>query len=105
MTRIVTPEELQKQQPFCEKVREHYIKTKPESPPLACVRTYGCQQNVADSERIKGMLATMGFGFTELAEEADLITSIPARSGNMLVTGYSVTWVLSSTSSGAVRRC
>ncbi|MBQ4332917.1 MAG: tRNA (N6-isopentenyl adenosine(37)-C2)-methylthiotransferase MiaB [Clostridia bacterium] len=73
MTRIVTPEELQKQQPFCEKVREHYIKTKPESPPLACVRTYGCQQNVADSERIKGMLATMGFGFTELAEEADLI--------------------------------
>ena len=25
--------------------------------PLAFIRTYGCQQNVADSEKIKGMLA------------------------------------------------
>ncbi len=41
--------------------------------PLACVRTYGCQQNVADSERIKGMLSKMGYGFTEDAEEADLV--------------------------------
>ena len=40
---------------------------------LACVRTYGCQQNVADSERIKGMLSEMGYGFTENTEEADLI--------------------------------
>lgn len=41
--------------------------------PKACVRTYGCQQNVADSERIKGMLATMGYEFTEFTEEADLV--------------------------------
>ena len=41
--------------------------------PLAYVRTYGCQQNVADSERIKGMLARAGYGFTENAEEADFI--------------------------------
>ena len=41
--------------------------------PLAHVRTYGCQQNVSDSERIKGMLAQMGFGFTEEPEQADLI--------------------------------
>lgn len=41
--------------------------------PLACIRTYGCQQNVADSEKIKGMLEKMGFGFTEEAEEADFI--------------------------------
>ena len=33
--------------------------------PLACIRTYGCQQNVADSEKIKGMLSDMGFDFTE----------------------------------------
>ena len=39
----------------------------------ACVRTYGCQQNVADSERIKGMLSEMGYSFTENTEEADLI--------------------------------
>ena len=41
--------------------------------PMACIRTYGCQQNVADSEKIKGMLAKMGFGFTEKAEDADFI--------------------------------
>ena len=41
--------------------------------PLACVRTYGCQQNVADSERIKGQLQEMGFGFTDDTEKADLI--------------------------------
>ena len=26
---------------------------------------YGCQQNVADSQRLMGMLREMGFGFTE----------------------------------------
>lgn len=41
--------------------------------PMACIRTYGCQQNVADSEKIKGMLAKMGFSFTENAEDADFI--------------------------------
>lgn len=41
--------------------------------PMACIRTYGCQQNVADSEKIKGMLERMGFSFTEEAEEADFI--------------------------------
>ncbi len=39
----------------------------------ACVRTYGCQQNVADSERIKGMLSAMGYSFTEDTAEADLV--------------------------------
>lgn len=73
MTRVIAPEELEQQIPFRDRVRQHYIDTKPESPPLACIRTFGCQQNVADSERIKGMLAEMGFGFTEEAEEADFI--------------------------------
>ncbi len=41
--------------------------------PLACIRTYGCQQNVADSEKIKGMLSEMGFDFTETVEDADFI--------------------------------
>lgn len=41
--------------------------------PLAYVRTYGCQQNVADSERIKGMLSMSGFDFTDVPDEADFI--------------------------------
>jgi tRNA-2-methylthio-N6-dimethylallyladenosine synthase len=41
--------------------------------PLAFVHTYGCQQNVADSEKIKGMLVQMGFSFTQTPEDADFI--------------------------------
>ena len=41
--------------------------------PLAYVRTYGCQQNVADGEKIKGLLAEMGFSFTDGPEDADFI--------------------------------
>lgn len=41
--------------------------------PMALVRTYGCQQNVADSEKVKGLLAQMGFSFTEDEEQADFI--------------------------------
>ena len=41
--------------------------------PLAYVHTYGCQQNVSDSDKIKGMLYTAGFDFTEDRNEADFI--------------------------------
>lgn len=41
--------------------------------PKACVNTYGCQQNVSDSEHIKGMLEDMGYTITENSEEADFI--------------------------------
>jgi tRNA-2-methylthio-N6-dimethylallyladenosine synthase len=38
----------------------------------AYIKTYGCQQNVSDSEHIKGMLEAMGYGFTDNAEDAGL---------------------------------
>ncbi len=41
--------------------------------PLAYVHTFGCQGNVSDSERMKGWLSQMGYGFTEVLEEADLV--------------------------------
>lgn len=41
--------------------------------PLAYVHTYGCQQNVSDSERLKGYLELMGYGFTDELDEADLV--------------------------------
>lgn len=41
--------------------------------PLAHIVTYGCQQNVSDSERIKGMLSLMGYGFTDDPKCADFI--------------------------------
>lgn len=41
--------------------------------PLAYIHTYGCQQNVSDSEKIKGMLSKAGFEFVEGPDDADFI--------------------------------
>ena len=41
--------------------------------PLALVDTYGCQQNEADSEELRGYMELMGYGFTDDENEADLI--------------------------------
>ena len=39
----------------------------------ACVQTFGCQQNEADSERLGGMLSEMGFEIVYDVKDADLI--------------------------------
>ena len=41
--------------------------------PKACVNTFGCQQNVSDSERLKGMLSSMGYTIVDTMENADFI--------------------------------
>lgn len=41
--------------------------------PVAYIHTYGCQQNVADGERIKGMLSLAGFEFSDKPDNADFI--------------------------------
>lgn len=41
--------------------------------PKAHIITYGCQQNVSDSERIKGLLELMGYDFTDDIQEADFV--------------------------------
>lgn len=40
---------------------------------IACVKTFGCQQNVADSEKIKGILDKLGYVLSQDPEQADLI--------------------------------
>ena len=44
-----------------------------DTPPLAYVHSYGCQQNVNDGERIKGVLLDIGYGLCDKPEDADLI--------------------------------
>ena len=39
----------------------------------AYVRSFGCQLNVSDGEKIKGLLKKIGYSFTEDENEADLI--------------------------------
>ncbi|MDR2167859.1 MAG: tRNA (N6-isopentenyl adenosine(37)-C2)-methylthiotransferase MiaB [Clostridiales bacterium] len=56
----------------------HYIKEiskidKGVRAPKALVRTYGCQMNVRDSEKLSGMLAKMGYELTDDEEVADLV--------------------------------
>lgn len=64
--------EIDIQKNYCKKVRS-VISQRYENQPLACVVTYGCQQNVADSEKIKGMLNEMGYGFTDERTQAQLV--------------------------------
>lgn len=50
------------------------IELKKQGPtPKAYVRTYGCQQNISDSEKIQGVLSSAGFSFTTSINDADLI--------------------------------
>jgi len=44
-----------------------------QEPRAACVITFGCQQNEADSERIRGILAELGFYFVDDYSLADLV--------------------------------
>ncbi len=72
MTNFVNSSEIQKQNLIAEDVKELLL-LRHNAPPKAFIHTYGCQGNVADSERIKGSLSLMGYVMTEDKEEADLI--------------------------------
>lgn len=68
---LIPAEALARQREFQERIREMYQSR--QAHPLACVETFGCQQNVADGQRIMGMLEAMGFGFTREPKEADIV--------------------------------
>ena len=65
-------EKIQKQFNIADEVAELLL-LRHGNTPKAFIHTYGCQGNVADSERIKGMLSKMGYTMTEEKEDADLI--------------------------------
>jgi len=70
-TQIIPVEDVAKQKEFCARLREYHNERG--MMPRAFVDTYGCQQNEADSELIRGMLADMGYGFTDSEKDADVI--------------------------------
>ena len=67
----ITAAEIEKQKSFMRLVREELMARTRQ--PLAYVDTYGCQQNESDSEKLRGMLAEMGCGFTDDEFAADLV--------------------------------
>jgi len=68
---VLTEEQMSRQREFTEKIRT--IHAARDAAPRALVDTFGCQQNVADSQLIMGMLEAMGCTFTDKAEEADIV--------------------------------
>ena len=63
--------QMARQREFTEKI--HDIHRARGRTPLALVDTFGCQQNVADSQHILGMLRDMGCDFTDDPARADIV--------------------------------
>ena len=71
---MVPAEELERQKEYMTLCRQELTARFGEArSPLALVRSFGCQQNVSDGEKLRGMLAEMGCGFTEELGEADIV--------------------------------
>ena len=70
-SRQVPKEQIARQLDCMEQVSRHNALL-PEKPLFFC-QTFGCQQNEADTERIAGMLAEMGYVRTEDAQQANVI--------------------------------
>ena len=68
---LVSEDALARQREFEAKIKEMF--TAREAHPVACVDTFGCQQNVADGERLMGMLREMGCEFTDDTKRADIV--------------------------------
>ena len=68
---VLIPEaDIARQREFAQKIRAMHRAR--EAHPTACVDTFGCQQNVADGQRLMGMLEEMGFTLVSDPAEADL---------------------------------
>ena len=70
-TTVISQEQLQQQRDYCDKISAYWHAAG--RIPTAYVETYGCQQNEADSERIRGMLAESGYQICNEAEGADVV--------------------------------
>ena len=70
-TTVITQEELQIQFACCDKIAA-YWQTRNRTP-IAYVETYGCQQNEADSEKLRGYLTQAGYAIGSEAEGADVV--------------------------------
>ena len=70
-TTVISDEQLQQQLQFCDRIAAIWHEAG--RAPVAYVETYGCQQNEADSERIRGMLQQAGYGICFDAEGADVV--------------------------------
>ena len=69
--KVIDIEQIKQQRDICRRIAENNGSA--EGHLLAMVDTYGCQQNEADSEKLRGYLSEMGYGFTLDEFKADII--------------------------------
>ena len=72
MKNLVSEQELLVQRNYSKKCEEILKNMFVDRQPVCYVHSYGCQGNVSDGEKIKGMLAKMGYGISDSAQGADL---------------------------------
>src|SRR5918995_4932316 len=65
--RITTPVRISRGPPARMSARD------PAEAPTACIRTFGCQMNVHDSDRMRRMILDAGYAEVHSYEEADLV--------------------------------
>ncbi len=70
-TSVISREQLQIQFSYCDQISSYWVQQG--RTPRAYVETYGCQQNEADSEKLRGYLTQCGYVITAEAEGADVV--------------------------------
>ena len=70
-TTIISESQLAQQLSFCDKLSAYWHDK--DRTPCAYVETYGCQQNEADSEKLRGYLSMSGYATAQEAEGADVV--------------------------------
>ena len=70
-TTVISQAELANQFTYCDKIAAYWQSQG--RTPTAYVETYGCQQNEADSEKLRGYLAQSGYAIVREAEGADVV--------------------------------
>ena len=70
-TTVISQEQLEGQFGYCDKIASHWAQMG--VTPTAYVETYGCQQNEADSEKLRGYLSQCGYAIGTTAEGADVV--------------------------------
>ncbi len=70
-TTVISQAELDAQFAYCDKIAAYWQSAA--TVPAAYVETYGCQQNEADSEKLRGYLAQSGYRIASEAEGADVV--------------------------------
>ena len=70
-TTVISQEELEHQFAYCDKIAAYWQSCT--QVPTAYVETYGCQQNEADSEKLRGYLIQSGYRMISEAEGADVV--------------------------------